>query len=195
MSVVSNDLPPYVTFECRPVEDRAASIAAGHTVHKDVDFAVITRAGARDTFEQEATVWLAQLEQRVRSQQFPAEWLRAYKHSYEAWKSGQTLPEEGTPIKSWPVATPAQIKDMLAVGIRTVEAMAALPDNELSVLGIGALGLKQKAIAWLQTSKDTGKAVQELVALRQQLADMSRTLQEQAQEISMLRAQIPSAKA
>jgi hypothetical protein len=191
MSVVSNDTPPYVVFERRPVEDRNASVIAGHHVHKDVDYAVITRAGARDTFEQEVAVWFAQLERKVRDNQFPGEWLRAYRNAYEAWCKGEELPAEGTPVKTWPVASPAQIKDMLAVGIRTVEDLAQLPDSELSSLGIGAMSLKQKAQAWLLSSKDSGKATEQLATMQRQLADLSQLAQAQAAEIANLRAQLP----
>lgn len=188
MSVVSNDLPPYVVFERRAVEDRTASVNAGHYVHKDVDYAIITRAGARDTFEQEVEVWFSQLARRVKDSQFPAEWLRAYRESYAAWCKGEELPAEGTPVKTWPVASPAQIKDMLAVGIRTVEDLARLPDNELSSLGIGAMSLKQKAQAWLASAQNTGKATEQLATLQRQVADLSELAQAQAAEIAALRA-------
>lgn len=194
MSVVSNELPPYVVFERRPVEDRNASIAAGHHVHKDVDYAIITRAGARDTFEQEVSVWFDQLAKRVKDAQFPAEWLRGYRESYEAWKKGEELPPEGTPIKTWPVASPAQIKDILAVGIRTVEDLAKLPDSELSSLGIGAMSLKQKAAAWLDSAAKTGKAAEQLSTLQRQISDLSQLAQAQAAEIAALRAQLPQPK-
>ena len=39
--------PPYVQFEMRAVEDRQASIDAGHYVAKDVAYAIITPAGSR----------------------------------------------------------------------------------------------------------------------------------------------------
>jgi hypothetical protein len=172
MKVADNERPPYVTFERRAVEDRNASQAAGHYVAKDVDFVTITRAGSSDNLEQEVATWFAELEKRVRQSQFPSEWLRQFREAYRAWSEGEEIPETGTPIKTWPPASPAQIKSLLAVGIRTVEDLASLPDSELPSIGMGAIALKQRAAAWLSQAASTGRGAEEVAQLRQRVLEL-----------------------
>lgn len=191
MAVTDNDRPPYVTFERRPVEDRQASIAAGHYVSQDLDIAVITRPGSRDTLEKPAEVWLKDLAEKVRKQEFPRQWYDAFLASYNAWKSGEELPTQGTPIRGWPVLSPATMKDLLAAGIRTVEDLAALPESEFSVIGTGALSLKAKARAWLDSAEDKGKVVEQVTALTEQVRQLVELTKAQAAEIEALRKQLP----
>lgn len=192
MSVVDNDRPPYVMFERRPVEDRTESSKAGHYVSKDVDFAIITRPGSRDTVEKEAVPWLAELDTRVRAKSIPANWAQAFRESYNAWKKGEELPENGTPIKGWQMLGPAAQKDLIQAGVRTVEDLANLPDGEIGQLGTGGISLKQKATAWLAAAKDTGKAAAQIADLSAKVTQLVELSTQQAQEIKALRAQIPT---
>ena len=191
MSIVDNERPPYVTFERRAVEDRAASIANGRYTTKDIDLAISMRPGARDTLEKEAEVWIRELYDRARAGLIPQTWPVAVEQAYQAWKKGEALPETGTPIKTWPVVSPSAAKDLIAAGITTVEALAELPDNLTHSIGTGAVALKQKAIAWLKASNDTGKVVEQMAAMSTQLQQLAELTKAQADEIKKLRAMIP----
>lgn len=185
--VVDNSRPPYVVFERRAVEDRTASISKGHYVSKDVDFAVITRPGSRDSLDEEAVVWLAKLRERSKTNQVPPNWFEAFSAAYKAWKDGEEVPTDGTPIKGWPVLSPAAQKELIHVGIRTVEDLAQMPENELTVLGTGALSMKQKAIAWLQAAEGSGKIAEQMAALTAKIGDLTTLVQTQAAELDRLR--------
>jgi hypothetical protein len=185
--VVDNTRPPYVAFERRPVEDRTASQVKGHYASKDVDFAIITRPGSRDTLEEEVVVWLEKLRQRAKAQQIPANWYEGFSAAYKAWKEGEEIPTEGTPIKGWPVLSPAAQKELAHVGIRTVEDLAQMPENELSVLGTGALSMKQKAVAWLQAAEGSGKIAEQLSAMAVKINDLTTLVQNQAAELDKYR--------
>lgn len=191
MSTVDNSRPPYVVFERRSVEDRAASHAAGHYVGRDVDMAIITRPGSRDNLEQEAATWIAGLRKKAQDGQIPADWHRGFSEAYKAWQEGETLPEAGTPIKGWPILSPAAQKELISMGIRTVEDLAALPDSELQGVGIGAVANRQKAVAWLQAASGVGKVAEQLAAQATQIAELVALTQAQAQEIAALRAKMP----
>ena len=191
MSTVDNDRPPYVVFERRAIEDRTASIAAGHYCSKDIDMAIITRPGSRDNLEKEARVWLSELREKARQQMLPPAWYDAFNSAYESWKKGEELPENGIAIKGWPVLSPAVQKDLIASGIRTVEDLANLPDGELGTIGTGAVSYKQKAIAWLDAAKDKGKVIEQVAALSTQVAELVSLTKAQATEIQNLRAQLP----
>ncbi len=196
MSIVDNDRPPYVAFERRAVEDRTESEKAGRFMTRDVDFVVVTRPGSRDTVEKEAEVWVREIEEKSRSRsgqpsQVPSTWGPAFREAYKLWKSGEELPTSGTPIKGWPLLSPAAQKDVINAGIRTVEDLAALPDNELSQIGIGAVSFKQKAAAWLTAADGTGKAAAEISTLSSKVEQLAALAKEQADEIKSLRARLP----
>lgn len=89
--------------------------------------------------------------------------------------------ETGTPLSVLNF-DPAQVKNMEAAGAGTVEMLAAVPDGTLGRLGMGARGLRQRAIAYLD-ALGGGEAMARLQAqfdgqaaetdeLRRQLADL-----------------------
>ena len=164
--------PPYVVFETKAMEDRAASIEKGHYVTKDVHFAVVTPQGSKDRMEREVVGWFENLEQQSQEGRFPREWLKEFKLAYEAWKEGRELPLSGTPILTWPVASPAQVKQLLDLRIKTVEDLGAANEETINRMGMGGRALKDKAVSWLTAAKSTGKVTEELAALRSELADL-----------------------
>ena len=181
------DRPPYIRFERRPVEDRTASIAAGHYVTRDVDFVILMRAGSKDTVEKEVASFLDEWRKRATEGQIPMTWFEDAKRGYEFWLNGETLPERGTPIKGWQLVSPAQQANLIAAGIRTVEDLAELPDSMFISVGIGAQGLKQQAKSWLATAANTGSIAAENAAMKIQLAT-------QSEQIAALMAQMASLK-
>jgi hypothetical protein len=166
MPAVAEARPPYVVFETRPVEDRAASIEKGHYVTKDVDVAIITPMGSKDRTERIVTEWFAQLQQQVAEGRFPREWRTEFMAAHAAWKEGRELPLSGTPILTWPVASPAQVKSLLDAKVRTVEDLAQANEETIAMLGMGGRALKDKAVSWLQSANSTGKVTEELAAMR-----------------------------
>lgn len=182
--------PPYVQFEVRAVEDRNASEEAGHYVSKDVIFAIVTPAGTKDRLEKVAEDWLAGLEEGVKQERIPASWLRAYRHAYEEFqKSGDATALDGTPIRTWPVATPSQVKLLLDLNIYTVEQLAELTEEGVNALGMGARALKAKAIAWLESAGDQGKLASELASLRMQVESLTARDKAREEELQLLKAE------
>lgn len=159
-------LPPFVCYEVRAVEDRAASIEAGHYVSRDVDYVVVMQRGGKDKTEKPYSDWIVLQRQMANEGRIPMEWLDTYERAYEAWKRNETIPEEGTPIKNWCVPTPAQVRIMVSMGITTVEQLAACTTEAIKRLGMGGLALKQQAVDYLAASTDSGKLVKELAAER-----------------------------
>ena len=193
--VVDNSRPPYVVFERRAVEDRTASISAGHYMSRDVDYAIITRPGSRDTLDKEALVWLAELREKARTGSIPQAWYDGFNAAYKAWKDGEELPVDGTPIKGWPILSPAAQKDLINAGIRTVEDLAEIPDQELSIIGTGALSFKQKAKSWLLAASDKGKVAEQLAALATQVQELTKLTRDQAEELNRYRKEQATTKA
>ena len=168
MSEFTNDRPPMVTFEYRAVEDRAATQTNGHYSTKDVPFASIMRPGSKDVLEVEATQWLKRLEEDARQGRAPQSWAEGFSAMFERWKKGEEIPVEGTPIKGWTPLSPAQQKDIITAGFRTVEELAQASDPEVGSIGIGAYDLRKKARTWIEQANGPGKILARLEALEVQ---------------------------
>lgn len=163
--------PPYVEFVYKPMEDRAASIRQGHYVARDVAFAKVWRAGSKDMLEKNAEDWLLGLKQAGEAGMIPTAWHEHFKKKFEAWKLGEETPTEGTPIKGWPVLSPAAQAMVIKAGYLTVEDLANSSDNEVGGIGMGAVGFKNKARAWLDAAEGPGKMTEKFETLRAELAE------------------------
>lgn len=162
----AEDRPPYVSFETKSIEDRAASIEAGLYKTRDVDFANVTPQGSKDRIERNVAEWFEALETQVAQGRFKREWLTGFRESYKAWKDGRELPLNGTPILTWPVLSPSQVKSTLDAQVRTVEDLATANEETIARIGMGGRALKDKAVSWLSAASGNGKVTEELSALR-----------------------------
>lgn len=167
----NEERPPYVEFVYKPVEDRAASIAQGHFVAKDVAFAKVWRAGSKDMLEKNAEDWLSGLQKSGEAGMIPTAWYEHFRKKFDAWKQGEETPTEGTPIKGWPVLSPAAQQMVIRAGYLTVEDLANSSDNEVGGIGMGAVGFKNKARAWLDAASGPGKMTEKFEALRAEIAE------------------------
>lgn len=163
---------PYVRFERKAIENQAASIEAGHYVAVDIDFVHVTPPGSKDIWTTKATNWMDQLKADVNQGRVPSEWVDKYSAAYQAWKNGQELPLEGTPIRGWGVISPAQQENLTRLNILTVEVLAAMNDEGLRRIGMGAIDLKHKADAWLKQISKAGKPTLEMAALKKENAEL-----------------------
>jgi len=159
---------PFIRFERRPVEDKAASAAAGHYVARDVDYALITPPYSKDVLIKKVDAWLAQLKADVSSKRIPQAWVDAQRKAYDYFTKGQELPLDGTPIKGWGMISPAQQETLVKMHVLTVEQLAAMNDEGVRRVGIGAIDLKNKASAWLKNIKKAGASTLEIAALKKE---------------------------
>ncbi len=183
---MTNKGMPFVRFETRAVEDRAASLAAGEYRTRDVDYILLVPAGSAGklTIEEEYTEWLKKIkgdphrhERRdspdhnvaMQPARFPDEWIERIESAYEAWKKGQELPLEGTPIKVWPAVSPSQRDKLISMHILTVEALAEASDTAMETFGMGGITLRQRARDYLAMRNDpASKGSAELEKLRKE---------------------------
>lgn len=184
----AEERPPYIRFETRAVEDRDASIAAGHYVARDVQYVLVTPQGSKDVVERIATEWLDNLGEQVKQQRFKREWLDGYRQHFEAWKAGEELPETGTAIKLWAALSPAQVAAVLNAKIRTVEDLAAANEETLGRIGMGARAIKQRAVEWIESAKGIGKQAEAMAALRSENADLKVKIKSQDDRLAALEA-------
>jgi len=169
---VKEERPPFVQFVRREVENRAESIVQGKYVARSVDYALITPQGSRDSVEREVDVWFVYLSEQAKQGRIDPRWVDGWKYAYEQWKKGEEIPLNGTPIRTWPVVTPAQVKLLVSLHILTVEDLAGANDETLGRIGMGSAELKKRAQDYLKEANGPGKLVQEVSALRLEVADL-----------------------
>ncbi len=103
---------------------------------------------------------------------------------YKAFKAGSEIALNGTPIEQWPILRRAQVLEMRAMGFRTVEDIAGMPDTAMQRIGMGGMRLRQLAQAYLD-DEQAGAALARSTAenLRQE-----RIVAEQNEKITNLSA-------
>lgn len=99
--------------------------------------------------------------------------------AYEAWKTGQELPEDGTPLGAWSGVTPGQAKALRDIGIATVEAVRDLPESVIAKPPFpGLRDLKRLAHDWLE-GRSLAAVTAENASLRERMEAMEAMLAEQ----------------
>lgn len=159
--------PPHLRFNKKPVEDRDASIAAGHPVYKDIDFVFITPQGSKDSVEKPVSEWLASTRQQVDEERLPADWAEKFAGAYDHWKRGEEIPIDGTALANWNAISPAELMQCKGVHILSLEDLAVANDEAIRRLGMGGLQLKQRAKQYLESAKGPGKLIAENADLKQ----------------------------
>jgi len=176
----------YVDFEMRPHEDRNASIAAGHPVFVDVEYAIITMPGGSLVVDKIVTDELLYEWKHGGRGKPPSKFAL---NAYEAWKEGREAPLEGTDLRNWPGVTPAQLKTCIAANIKTVEDLATANAEGTKRLGMGGVALVQKAKAYLENANDN-KASEAISALKTEVEALMKALDKKDAQINELMEQL-----
>lgn len=185
--------PALVRFKRVAVEDKAASLAKGEYVAKDVDYALITPPYSKDVHEVKVATWLVQMDADLRNQRIQPDWVARYKEQYRLWTLGQEMPVNGTAVRGWGVISPAMQETLIRMNVLTVEDLAGINDEGLRRIGMGAMELKSKAKAWLATLHDRGPLTMRVAALETENAALQAIVENQSATIEQLQRQIPAA--
>jgi hypothetical protein len=165
-----HEAPPLLEFEYLAVEDRKQTVATGGYSTKDVAFVKVHRPGSKDVHVEEAEVWGKKLAERARQNLCPSTWVLDFNRLFAAWKNGETLPVEGTPIKAWPVISPSAAKQIIAAGFLTVEQLASANDIECSAIGLQAVEFRNRARQYIEAANGPGKLAEKQRELEAQNA-------------------------
>jgi len=176
--------PPLVRFERRAIEDKPATLKAGHVVYKDIDYVLVTPPYSKDCYVNKAEIWFDGQRQNVRNGRTPPQWLEYWEKIYDHFKKGEEAPLNGTSVKNWPAISQGQCKTLLAANILTIEDLAAANDEGIRRLGMGGMELRNKAKAYLQASKDTSPLVLENAALKKQISILEGQIKALSDKIS-----------
>jgi len=190
MSTVQS-VAPWVEFRKVSEEDRQASVDTGSYVAKDVDYAFITPAGSKDCVEKPVQVWFEQLKVQVENGRFPPEWYESYKSRYKQWTESGEIPVEGTSVKNWAVASPAQVEMLIKLHVRTVEQLAQANEEVITRLGMGGRNLVDKAKAYtMQQSGGVGKLAEENANLKLSLDKAQSVTAGLQEQVKLMQAQL-----
>lgn len=200
MPEISESRPPYIEFKRVSVEDRAASIAAGVYKTKEVDYIVLVPHGSEGKLriEKEYALWLVSVKPHMTAlpyeqgpSRFPSEWVSKIEEAYRRWKAGEDMEVEGTPLKNWPAISPAMIKTFTDLHVYSVEALAAASDDLIERVGMGAVGLRQRARDWLAAAGgDSAKLTARLEAAESANKDKDTRIASLEAQIAALGAQM-----
>jgi hypothetical protein len=88
---------------------------------------------------------------------------QAWPKQYEAFKAGQEIATEGTPLEAWARVQPKQLHELKALGFRTVEQIADMDDQAAGRVGTGGRHLRRMARAFINDAERMA-AVERLAA-------------------------------
>jgi hypothetical protein len=121
-----------------------------------------------------------------------------FPRQYEAWKAGADAETAGGwPLEKWPELDVAQIEELRAARVRTVEQLAGMSDANLGKLGPGWRPVRQAAQDFLEAAKSSAPLTRlrdENTELRAQLEVMQRQQAEQAKALAELQKRSPKPK-
>lgn len=133
VALAGNRLPadPLIPrFYLRDVQNQPRSAEAGRPIFDLVPYVEILMPGQRSTV----------VDRKVTNEdkaRWPAQWDR--------FEKGLAESVDGTPLEQWALLNRAQVAELRALNIRTVEQVAALDDAALQRIGPGARDLQKRA--------------------------------------------------
>lgn len=97
---------------------------------------------------------------------------------YRAWKKGQDVPEDGTPLAAWPGLTAEQLEIVRHTGLRSIEELAGANDAVLSQIKLpNTNSLREQAKLFL-ASKDKHAMANRFSAVESENKDLKDQLEE-----------------
>lgn len=164
-------------------EDKAATIAEGRPIFREVDYIKIVVPGDslseidRPVYESDKT-------------RFPIQWANYLNRQNDDGKY------EGTPLKEWNLISRSQAESLRAMRFYTVEQVAMASDQQIQSIGMAAgmspYAFRDKAKAFIDSAKteaDFTKRAEEIEQLR---LENERIQAEAKEEMAKLRAQLDS---
>lgn len=111
---------------------------------------------------------------------------------YTAWKKQENLPENGTPLRNWPlIRNKRQVQELELMNIRTVEDLASIPDSLLGNLGMGGRDLRDKAKNFIDVAGNEAKFATILTSRDEQIASQQAQIDELQRNLQQITARLP----
>jgi len=121
-------------------------------------------------------------------------WIQRFPTQWEQFKAKQTQVVEGFPVTECPFFTKSQALNLKSNNIHTLEQIAAMTDQDMGVLGLGARVTRDKVIAFLDNKKGSAD-IAKLYAKLERLEADNLVMKEQLAEKGSAESAPPSARA
>lgn len=165
----------YPRFFLETVKDERASVEANRPIFFDVEMVEIIIPS------------IAQYNKPIR--RVRDEDKERWPKEYEAFKKGQEMPLDGTPLEEWNVLTKSALYELKSFGFRTIEDVSEMTEHAVQRLGMAGRPLKLKAVAYLSEADRTRIANSVIEAnekLQSQLADRDVKIQNLQEQVDAM---------
>lgn len=127
----AQDKKLFVQFYKRAIYSTVKSADAGRPIYDEIDYVKIVMPGDRTgNVDTEATM----------------EYRHRFSDKWQKYVANQQESVSGTPLETWPVMTVGTVAELKALGIYTVEQLAALSDQQgMNIQGFNRLRLRAQA--------------------------------------------------
>lgn len=171
-----DDAGLFVEFRTEAVQNHAKSRAEGRAIFEDTPFITIMFPGDKTKRVERPVKMEDDVDGPSDLTRFPRQWARFQAQEEQAG--------DGLPVQQWPTLSKSQALELKAMGIHTVEQLAALPDTALNWLG--ARELRTQAQAWLEKAgahAAESRLAAENAQLREQMAAMQKQMSDLAEQV------------
>jgi hypothetical protein len=149
-------------FFVEPVQNQGKTLEVGRPIYDNVEMVGINVPGSKDEV-------VKKVNDEIKAK-FGAQ--------YDRWKRTQEQPVDGTPLSMVPWLNPAQIRELQALNIMTLEQLGSLSDTSVQKIGMGGLKLREKAQTYMKSGTDSAET-QRLIARNVFLEAETKRMQEQ----------------
>lgn len=91
---------------------------------------------------------------------------------YSRFFKGQTQLSSGTPLSELHTISAAQVMELKALNVETIEQLAGIPDTTAQLMGVGGLEIKRRAQRFMDLSTDKTVQGEKIRSLETQLAEL-----------------------
>lgn len=105
--------------------------------------------------------------ERVSAAQKTTKW-KVFAPAYDAWKAGQDMPANGTPLEAWPGITPEQIDVVKCAGIRTLEDLSVSTEKTIAAIRLPEVRKLVEAAKMFLDSKDAHVAAEQIRKMKEE---------------------------
>lgn len=105
--------------------------------------------------------------------------------AYELFKREEEYRPEGKPLEEWAVLRPAMVKELKALDFHTIEAVAAMTEQAIQRIGMGARSIKSKAQAYLEEQQGM-QPLNDMVTKNELLESRCAALETQNKELGAM---------
>jgi len=168
-------IPPRLRFETISVEDREATIASGIFTPKNEIHVNVASPGTKDEPQFVWGSWIKQKEIDAQNGRIPYEFIDNFKRMYQLYNEGSDIPDNGIPVRTSLMFSPAEQHQILNANLRTIEELAQANEDAIRAMGMGGRLYKERAknaLAMADQNKGALEIEKYQVALEQAIGEL-----------------------